>query len=168
MRHDVPATGKRPSSAHAVLTTEAPGGTFVGSTNEAGQVKYINPKTLHQNRAFTQVVNVPAPSRTVYIGAQHAVDATGAIVGKDDLVAQTEQVLKNVEACLEAADATVDDLIQWSIFVAQGQPLQPAFEVFMRWWGNRPNPPANTVMFVAGFARPEFLVAIEGVAAVVE
>jgi hypothetical protein len=31
--------------------------------------------------------------------------------------------------------------IKWNIFVVQDQPLQPAFEVFQRVWGRRPNPP---------------------------
>ena len=49
-----------------------------------------------------------------------------------------------------------------------GQPLRPAFEVSQQIWGRRPNPPAISVMFVAGLANPEFLVEMDAIAVVVE
>ena len=64
------------------------------------------------NPAFTQVVAVTGLVKTVYVGAQTAVDASGAIVGKGDIAAQTEQTLKNVQTCLEAAGARLEHLVQ--------------------------------------------------------
>ncbi len=58
-----------------------------------GEVTHLNPGTLHKNPAFTQVITVTGPARTIYIGGQDAVDAQGHIVGKGDLAAQTHQVL---------------------------------------------------------------------------
>jgi enamine deaminase RidA (YjgF/YER057c/UK114 family) len=52
----------------------------------------------------------PAGSRIAIVGGQHAVDKDGKIVGKDDLAKQTEQALKNLVTCLEAANASVADL----------------------------------------------------------
>ena len=75
------------------------------STHVRGEVKYINPDGLPKNPAFTNVVTVTGPVQTVYIGGQDAVDATGAIVGKGDLKAQTEQILKNIQAALAAGGA---------------------------------------------------------------
>jgi hypothetical protein len=46
------------------------------------------------------------------------------------------------------------------------QPLQPAFQVFMRVWGRRPNPPLITLVKVAGLAEPDFLAELEAVAVV--
>jgi enamine deaminase RidA (YjgF/YER057c/UK114 family) len=37
-----------------------------------------------------------------------------------------------------------------------------------RVWGNRPNPPAISVMFVAGLAHPDFLAEMDAVAVVPE
>jgi enamine deaminase RidA (YjgF/YER057c/UK114 family) len=48
----------------------------------------------------------------------------------------------------------------------QGQPLLPGFEAFQRAWGDRPNPPAITGLFVAGLAHPDFLVEFDAIAAV--
>ena len=136
------------------------------ATETHGQVQYINPDKLHKNPAFTQMVTVSGPVKTVYIGAQVAVDQSGAIVGKGDIAAQTQQILKNIEACLDAAGAKPEHLIHWSIYVAAGQDMRPAFEAGMRWWGARSNPPMNNVMFVAGFFPEDFLISIEATAVV--
>ncbi len=130
-------------------------------------VQHINPDGMIKNPAYTQAVAVIGAVNTIYVGAQTAVDGTGALIGKGDIAAQTEQVLKNVQLCLEAAGAGPEHVIKWNIYLVQGQPVQPAFEAGMRWWARRPNPPANTVVYVAGFpGLPDILVAIEAVAVV--
>lgn len=131
-----------------------------------GQVRYLNPDGLHRNPAYTQVVSVDSPARTVYIGGQNAVDASGTIVGKGDLSAQTEQVLRNIETALTAAGAGVEHIVKWNVYVVVGQPLQDGFAVFQRFWGDRPHPPAITGMFVPGLAHPDFLVEMDVVAVV--
>ncbi len=133
-----------------------------------GRVEYVNPEGLHKNPAYTNVVVATGPVRTVYVGGQDAVDATGAIVGKGDLRAQTEQILRNIEAALEAVGAGLEHIVKWNVYVVQGQSLREGFEVFQRVWGNRPNPPAITGMFVAGLAHPDFLAEIDAIAVVPE
>lgn len=132
----------------------------------AGSVEYINPEGLPKNPAFTQVVVASGPVKTIYIGMQNAVDGARNIVGKGDIAAQTEQTLKNVEVCLEAAGAKPEHIVMWTIYIAQGQSIQVGAAVGQRWWGNRPNPPANSVVIVAGFTPPDFLVGIEAIAVV--
>jgi enamine deaminase RidA (YjgF/YER057c/UK114 family) len=131
-----------------------------------GSVEYINPEGMHKNRAFTQVVVATNPTKTIYIGMQNAVSAQGEIVGKGDIAAQTEQIIKNIEMCLAAAGAGPEHLVMWTIYVQHGQPLIPAVEVGMRWLGNRSNPPANNVIFVPAFSPPDFLIGIEAIAVV--
>src|SRR5512134_4041644 len=138
------------------------------STKSKGQVQYINPTTLPQNPAFTNVVTVTGPVKTVYIGGQDAVDASGAIVGKGDLKAQTEQILKNIQAALAAGGAQLEHIVKWNIYVIQGQSLQEGFEAFQQVWGNRPNPPVISGMFVAGLAHPDFLAEMDAIAVVPE
>ncbi len=140
--------------------------TNTSETNATGSVQYLNPDDLPKNPAFTQVVVATGPVKTIYIGMQNAVDASRNIVGKGDIAAQTAQVLRNVEACLAAAGARPEHLVQWNIYIVQGQPIQPGVEAFQRWWGNRPNPPANSVIFVPTFVPPDFLVGIDAVAVV--
>ena len=138
------------------------------TTNTKGQVQYINPPALHHNPAFTNVVTVTGPVRTVYVGGQNAIDASGAIVGKGDFGAQSEQILKNIQAALEAGGAQLEHVVKWNMYIVQGQPLQEGFAAFQQAWGNRPNPPVISMAFVAGLAHPDFLAEIDAIAIVPE
>lgn len=138
------------------------------ATSLKGKVQYLNPDTLNKNPAFTNVVVASGPVRTVYVGGQDAVDASGAIIGKGDLKAQTQQILQNIQAALAAADAQWEHVVKCNIYVLQGQTLQDGFEAFQSVWGTRPNPPAISVMFVAGLAHPDFLAEMDAIAVVPE
>jgi len=135
---------------------------------KAPQVQNINPETLNRNPAFTNVIVVSGSVKTIYVGGQDSVDASGKIVGKGDIQAQTAQVLKNVQAALAAASADLHNLIKWNMFVVQGQDLRVGFAEFQKVWGNRPNPPAISFAFVAGLANPDFLIEMDAIAVVPE
>src|SRR5262249_41085444 len=101
-----------------------------------GEVTHLNPETLHKNPAFTQVITVTGPARTIYIGGQDAVDAAGNIVGKGDLVAQTHQVLLNLRTALAEASARPEHIIKWNVYLVQGQSLQAGVTAFQQFWGD--------------------------------
>ena len=129
-------------------------------------VSYVDPDGLHKNPAFTNVVVVEGPVRTVYVGGQNAVDASGNIVGKGDIAAQTEQVLANLQAALAAGGARPEHVIKWNLLLVEGVSLQEGYSAFQRAWPDTPNPPTITAAFVAGLANPDFLVEIDAVAVV--
>lgn len=133
---------------------------------QEGQVLYINPDGLPKNPAFTNVIVVTGQVKTIYIGGQDAVDASGTIVGKGDIKQQTEQVLANLQMALQAGGAELEHIVKWNVYIVQGQPLQPGFEAFQQFWGRRPDPPAITAFFVSGLANPDFLVEMDAVAVV--
>jgi enamine deaminase RidA (YjgF/YER057c/UK114 family) len=139
---------------------------FPNSAGGAGSVRYINPDSLIKNPAFTNVVVVEGNVRTVHIGGQDAVNASGEIVGKGDIVAQTEQVLANVRAALAAGGAGPEHIIKWNIYVVEGQSLEAGYAAFQNAWPEVPNPPAITGVFVSGLAHPDFLVEMDAVAVV--
>jgi enamine deaminase RidA (YjgF/YER057c/UK114 family) len=129
-------------------------------------VRYINPDSLNKNPAFTNVVVVEGNVKTVHIGGQDAVNASGEIVGKGDIVAQTEQILANVRAALAAGGAGPEHIIKWNIYVVEGQSLEAGFTAFQNAWPEVPNPPAITGVFVSALAHPDFLVEMDAVAVV--
>jgi enamine deaminase RidA (YjgF/YER057c/UK114 family) len=149
-----------------VLVGCAPANGQNENTPMKGSVQHLNPAGLHRNPAYSQAVVVSGDVRTVYVGGQNAVDSAGGLVGKGNIKAQTEQVLRNVEAALAAGGARLEHVVKWNVHIVQGQPLQPGFEAFQRAWGDRPNPPIVTMAFVAGLASPDFLVEIEATAVV--
>lgn len=131
-------------------------------------VKYLTPDGLHKNPAFSQVVATEGNVRTVYVGGQNAVTSSGEVVGKSDMRQQASQVFKNLIIALDAAGAQLENVIKWNVYIVQGQPPQPAFEEFQRVWGNRPNPPLVTVLFVAGLANPDYLLEVDAIAVLYE
>lgn len=134
-----------------------------------GSVQYLNPDDLPKNPAYTNVIVVSGNVKTAYIGAQGAWDASsGTIVGKGDIGVQSEQIFKNLDAALKAAEAKPEHVIKLSIYIVQGQPIQPGLEAFQRWWGKRPNPPANTGFYVPELVPADFLVAVEAIAVISE
>lgn len=133
-----------------------------------GTVEHINPEDLHANPAFTNVITVSGPAKTIYIGGQNAVTVDGEIVGKGDIAAQAEQVLANLETALAAAGAGPQHLVRLGIYIVQGLNPMPAFEVFRQRWGMQYKPATITVLTVVGLANPDFLLEIEAVGIVPE
>lgn len=133
-----------------------------------GHIQFISPEGLVKSPAFSHAAIVTGNVKTVYVGGQDAVDASGNVVGKGDLGLQTEQVLKNIQTVLAAAGAGPEHVVKWNIYVLQGQPVQAGFEAFQRVWGTPPSPPLVTVIFVAGLGHPDWLVEIDAMAVVPE
>jgi enamine deaminase RidA (YjgF/YER057c/UK114 family) len=129
-------------------------------------VEHINPPSMHQSPAFSQAIAVSGNVKTVYIGLQFAQDTHGQVVGAGDVAAQTVQALQNFDACLAAAGAGKQHVVRLGIYVTQGQDMMAAAQTGMQWWGQTPNPPTNSVMFIAGFFPAEYLVGIEGIAVI--
>src|SRR6185436_10130907 len=62
---------------------------------------YLNPKELNKPKFCTH-----------HVSGQVSWDAAGAVVGKGDMRAQSEQVFKNVTAALKAAGAGWEDVVK--------------------------------------------------------
>ena len=132
----------------------------------SGQVDYVNPDGLPRNPAFSQMVAVTGPARTLYIGMQNSVDGDRNIVGRGDLAAQTAQTLRNIDLCLAAGGARPEHVVMLTIYIAQGQSAQAGFAAALSWLSQCPKPPANNVVFVSSFSPAEFLVGISAIAVV--
>lgn len=72
-------------------------------------VRYINPPELRQSPVFSQAVVVEQPARTVYLGGQNGVDASGTVIG--NFAEQTAQAVDNAQVALAAAGARLTDVI---------------------------------------------------------
>jgi enamine deaminase RidA (YjgF/YER057c/UK114 family) len=131
-----------------------------------GKVQHLNPAGLHKNPAYTQAVVVSGNTTTIYVGGQNAVDASGNIVGKGDIKAQTEKALLNLETALAAGGASLEHVVKWNVYILHGQSARAGFEAFQKVWGQRPNPPIISGVFVPALANPDFLVEIEAVAVI--
>ncbi len=62
---------------------------------------------------------IAASGTLVFVSGQIPLDpSTGAIVGEGDVVAQTEQVMKNLAAVLKAAGASFPQVVKTGVFLA--------------------------------------------------
>ena len=123
-------------------------------------VQYLNPQGMYQSPVFSQGIILPAGARMLVIGGQNGVDAKGQIVGKGDVVKQTKQALANLQMVLDAAGASLEDLVKVTIIMQQDIDLNAAFGAWMAVWGQRTNPPTVTALRVAGLANSDFLIEI--------
>ena len=124
-------------------------------------VKHLNPKGMYQNPVYSQGIILPANARILLIGGQNGVNDKGEVVDKTDISKQTERALANMQKVLDAADATIKDLVKVTIILHQDADLQAGFAAWMKVWGNNTNPPVVTALRVPGFANPDFLIEIE-------
>ena len=101
----------------------------------------------------------------VYTAGQVAWDASGALVGGNDLQAQARQCLANLKAVLASQGATPADLVRIRTYVVNHTPdmLGPVSEELMAFYGDAV-PAPNTWISVPGLALPDFLIEIEGTA----
>jgi enamine deaminase RidA (YjgF/YER057c/UK114 family) len=102
--------------------------------------------------------------RLLYISGQVAWDASGAIVGKGDVGAQARQTFQNLRGVLQAAGGDLANLMKITTYITRIEDF-PAVaaartEVFQG------ELPASTLIVVKGLFHPDFLIEVEGVAAV--
>jgi enamine deaminase RidA (YjgF/YER057c/UK114 family) len=128
------------------------------------KMEHINPEGLIKNPAFSQIITTEGNGKTIYIGGQNAVNENHEIIGKGDIVLQTEQVMKNLEIALKSCNANFENLVKLNIHIVQGQNAFGAFQVSQKFIRQSTNPPIITVYFVAGLINPDFLLEIDAIA----
>jgi enamine deaminase RidA (YjgF/YER057c/UK114 family) len=132
------------------------------------KINYINPENMASSRGYSHAISVTGNHETVYIGGQNAIDENGALVGRNNLKKQTEQVFANIEKILKESHATLENVVKFNIHIVQGQNPQDGFRVFQEKWENNPKFPTITVLFVAGLVNPDWLIEIDAIAVIPE
>src|SRR6266699_2259672 len=79
-------------------------------------ITLINPPALARPSGFSHGVLVTG-GRLLFLAGQTASDTEGRIVAPGDLVAQYEQVLRNLKTVVEEAGGKMQDIVKITIFV---------------------------------------------------
>lgn len=128
--------------------------------------QFIQPETLAKPGVYTPVVTVHG-GKTIYISGQVAQDATGKLVGAGDLLAQTEQVYRNLQLALAAAGASFADVVKINVYVVDYKnEYRDVLQSVRSRYVMPERPPASTLIGVQALARAGLLVEIEAVAVV--
>ena len=123
----------------------------------------IQPRGIHLRMmaghpAYTQVVTVSGTGRQIFVAGQLARDADGNC----DMRAQIQQVGENIRACLEAARATLADIVKTNTYVTDFEEFSKNGDMRMRYFG--PATPTSTTVEVRRLAGPDFMIEIEAIA----
>ena len=122
----------------------------------------LNPSSLHPPFArYAHGVVVEAGARMVFCSGQLGIRPDATIPA--DVEAQAALCFDAIAAILGEAGMGLSDLVRINAYVTGREHLAGYMAVRDRIVTTPP--PASTLMIVSGFARPEFLVEIEAIAA---
>lgn len=122
----------------------------------------LAPPTIHPPFArYAHGIKVEAGATMVFCSGQLGIDAAAVI--PPDAHGQTLLCFTAIAAILAEAGMTLADLVRINAYVT-GRDHLPAYMAARDTVLAGP-PPASTLMIVSGFARPDFVVEVEAVAA---
>ena len=128
--------------------------------------RFINPPGLKPLGMYSNVACARGGT-LVFISGQVAVDAQGRVVGKGNMEAQAAQVFENLKLGLEAAGATFQDVLKFTIFIRDLSPeaRKAVMNVRSRYISHT-RPPAATMIGIDRLVEDDLLLEIEAVAMV--
>jgi enamine deaminase RidA (YjgF/YER057c/UK114 family) len=131
--------------------------------------RVVNPPSLPPPRGYNNGILVSG-GQTLFMAGQDASGPDGKIVAPRDLVAQFEQVMRNLKAVAEAGGGAVTDIVKLTIFVSSRQEyvarLKEIGRIFRSYFGGYY--PTMALFEVRGFFQSEALVEIEGIAVIAD
>src|SRR6201981_1078906 len=126
------------------------------------QPQGIHVRMVNGQARYTHVVTVSGTGKMIFVAGQLARDAQGNCVGKGDMRAQIQQVGENIKACLEAAGATLADIVKTNTYVTDFEEFSKHGDRRMRFFG--PATPTSTTVEIRRLAGPDFMIEIEAIA----
>jgi 2-iminobutanoate/2-iminopropanoate deaminase len=125
-------------------------------------MRRLTPDSIHPPFArYAHGVEIPQGNRLVFCSGQLGIDKDGTI--PEGVEAQARLCFRAIAAILREAGMDLSDLVRINAFVTGAEYLPGYMKVRDEFVGNPP--PASTLMIVQGFARPQFKVEVEAVAA---
>jgi 2-iminobutanoate/2-iminopropanoate deaminase len=125
-----------------------------------------NPPGFKNVRAtvYNHYVRVDQPKSLIFVSGQVSRDDDGNQVGQGNMLEQTRQCLRNVQKNLEAAGASLEDVVWTTVYttdIREFRQIVAAREEFFK-----TNLPTSTMVEVSHLADPGLLVEIAVIAAV--
>ncbi len=139
--------------------------TKANRTNHMSDEVFVITRGGESEPLFPHAVSV-AGGRVVFVSGQLALDKDGNTVGKGDMRAQLRQVGENLKASLEAAGATLEDIVKTNTYDTDMEAFFGCMDVRREYLG--PGFPTSTTVEVSRLADPDMMIEIEAYAGVVD
>ena len=120
------------------------------------------PAGLSKPTGHWTTVTTARPGKLVFVSGLTAKNERGDIVGVGDVGAQTRQVCENLRAAMRAAGGSLADIMRVDVYIRDMQGFKDIHDIRREYFG--PNPPASTMVAVAGFTHPDMLIEINAIA----
>ena len=124
-------------------------------------IERLDPESLVKFKGLHQTVKI---GTTIYIAGQVAVDEKGNFHGQGNAEEQLVQIYKNLENACKAHGGTLTNIVKTTTYITDRAHFSAVSQIRQKRYGA--NAPANTTVIVAGLARPEWWIEIEGVASI--
>ncbi|MBO3085970.1 RidA family protein [Cellulomonas fengjieae] len=129
------------------------------------EITRLQPAGLVRSPAFSHVAVVPAGATTIYVGGQNGVDESGTVVSHD-AAEQSVRAVENAATALEAAGASLADVVQWTVHLTAGVDLAAAYGAIGPLIAGPGAPPLVSAAVVVGLGVPGALIEVSAIAAV--
>lgn len=114
------------------------------------------------NGHFSQATTIEARGKLVFISGMTARTRDGSIAGIGDIEVQTRQVCENVQAAVEAAGGTLDDIVRVDVHVRNIEHF-PIIHKVRREYFKEPVP-ASTMVEVSKLVSHDYLIEMSAIA----
>ena len=122
--------------------------------------------TWQKNRAFSPaVITNGNDQRIIWLAGYGAPQTPDVVTLAGDFEAQTRQSFANIETFLNKSGATLADIVQMTVFIIDSRYGNQFTELRKEFFPDG-NFPSSAMISVAGFAQPEMMLEIQGVAVV--
>ncbi len=122
-------------------------------------IERVSPSQVYSLKGLSATVKI---GNTVHISGHVALDKDMNTVGKGDPEAQLRQIYKNLDDLCRAHGGSLANMVKTITYITDISQYPAVSTAREEAYGD--SPPANSTVIVAGLAKPEWLVEIEGIA----
>jgi enamine deaminase RidA (YjgF/YER057c/UK114 family) len=134
------------------------------------QRKNLFPETLYRRVVGGHLLYAPVVTvrggTIVFVSGLVSRDRQGNVIGKGDMAAQIRQVGENLRLSLEAAGATLKDLVRTCTYVTDIDEFFRHVDVRQKYFGEAL--PTSSTIGVSRLSHPDFMVEVEAFAVIEE
>ena len=123
----------------------------------------LHSRVMEGKPMFPHAVSVEG-KRMICVSGQLAWDKDGNAVGVGDMRAQFRQVGENIKTALEAAGASLEDIVKTNTYVTDINEFFNCVDIRQEYFG--PGWPTSTTVEVSRLAHPDMVIEIEAIAVV--